>query len=292
MNEASTPIELSVVIVCIQGSISIKQTLESLVNQNTRNHLELLVLFDDRFKELFGLECDFPGVRFIHLSGQNSYAELRSQGVKQSTGRIVAVTESHCVPQSNWAENIIKQHQNPYAAVGGSVEKLTPDTVLDWAIYFADYLRYMNPLREGSVSALTDLNVSYKRTALDKIASVWQTEFHENTVHGELLKGGEILWISPNIVVQQKRNFSFRQAIQDRYTFGNILAKTRIEHATTSQRMKFILFSILIPFVQIARTITQVLSKRRWLGKYLIAFPYLVLLAFVWGFGEFLGYLE
>ena len=91
-----------------------------------------------------------------------------------------------------------------YPAIGGAVEKQTPDKTLSWAFYLADYLRYLDP-QEGPSDHLTDGNVSYKRAALEKIKHLWAEEFHENVVHAALAGNGGSLWLSPKIIVRQKR---------------------------------------------------------------------------------------
>ena len=65
-------------------------------------------------------------------------------------------------------------------------KSLVSISALNWAVYFADYLRYALPFGEGPYPTLTDLNVSYKRSDLDEIKDLWNNEFHEPEIHGAL----------------------------------------------------------------------------------------------------------
>lgn len=291
MSPKNPSLKLSIIIVVLQGSASLRRTLRALQPQYRPGTMEILVPVDDSHREVLDLQTEFPQVRFASQAGVHTYAENRSLGAREASGELVAFTEDHCLPCPDWCQQIIDTHAKDYAAVGGSVEKLSPDRLLNWAVYFADYLRYMNPIPAGSVRALTDLNVSYKRAALDTIAPIWSQQFHENQVNEALLEKGYILWFQPAMRVDQQRSFHFGQALQDRYAFGRLFASTRVEHAPLSRRLIYTAFSILVPFLQVARTTAQIVQKRRWIGKYLQAFPILFLLALVWASGEFMGYL-
>jgi len=253
--------------------------------------VEIFVITDDRTGEVSDLQEQFPTVSFLHLEGHRTYAELRAHGVKKSHGQIVALTEDHCIPEPDWCARILDAHLDSHSVVGGAVEKGVPDTTINWAIYFLDYLRYMNPLTEGESNCLTDCNVSYKRAALDEIADVWSHEFHEPDVHWALMARGESLWLSPKITVRQQRSFSLNAAIWDRFSFGRLFAVLRLKAISPISRMFYAGGSFILPFLLVGRIAAQVVRKRRALTAYIRALPALTLLATVWAGGELAGYL-
>ena len=286
----ATQNDMSVIVVPMVGQTHLTKCLDALRAQSVLPG-EMIVPFDDRLGDMANFKTSYPEFRFLKMEGRKTFAELRAYAVRQSSGSIIAITEDHCKPEPDWCANIIQLHTGTdHAAIGGVVEKETPDTALDWAFYFADYLRYSKPLPEGPVHALTDLNVTYKRDALMAIEHVWSQEFHENVVHAALKDYGETLWLSPKIVVLQKRQLGLGQAIQDRYAFGRLFGSTRVASASSFQRLKFILTSVLIPPVIVARVAANIRQKKRWTGEFIRALPALVLISSVWGWGEFLGY--
>ncbi len=288
MNNQPPPV-LSIVIVIVQDRACLMRAMGALHPQAHPTEIEVIIPVDDSRQDVLDLAAEFPEIHFERVQGKHTFAELRSAAVHQARGDIIAITEDHCIPNPNWCNQIITAHQRPVAAVGGSVEKKHPDTLLNWAVYFADYLRYMNPIGEGATNSLTDLNVSYKRAHLEKIAEIWQVEFHENQVNEALQK--DMLWLLPEMMVSQQREFSLRQALIDRYAFGRLFASTRLENTPASRRLIFSAFAVLVPFLQVIRTTRLIIQKKRFLGKYCIAFPFLFLLCTFWGIGEFLGYL-
>src|SRR5689334_18203115 len=126
---------------------------------------EFIVSYDDVRDVSPELARKFCEVQFLHASGRRTFAELRALGIQHAHGDLIAITEDHCIPRTDWCAQIIQAHAHPYAAIGGAVES-GAQTALSWAVYLCDYSRYMNPLSDGPSHQLTDCNVSYKRQAL------------------------------------------------------------------------------------------------------------------------------
>lgn len=285
--------ELSVVVVILAGGAHVGRCLETLRKQEHPPAMEVIVPHDDRRAEMAVLREQFPEVKFVRVAGERSYAELRTAGVKASRGRIVAITEDQCIPPPRWCANVIEAHRTPYAAIGGPVEKQTPDSPLNWAIYLRELGTFMPPVTEGPAHALTDCNVTYKRPALDAIASVWAHVFHEPDVHAALAQYGEsaALWLSPALLTMQQRTLRLGPALAERYAFGRLYGGLRVAAVSPARRLVLILLSPLLPVLLVARVVLGVLRKRRHIGACLAALPYITLFALVWGWGEFVGYL-
>ena len=288
--ESSSAPNMSVVVVILGGRSYLPRCLEALVQQVSGEDTEIVVPCDGRTPDLAAVRKLFPAVRFITVSGPRTYAELRALGVQESRGTIVALTEDHCTPNSDWCAQIRKAHAGPHAAVGGAVDKKESDTAVNWALYLADYGRYMSPMPEGPLHHLSDCNVSYKRSSLQAIGDVWHNEFHEPAVHEALRARGESLWFSPHVVVRQQRSLGFSEAVKDRYSFGRLFGGERVASASWLLRLFYISFSVLLPGLLTARVAQHVFRRRRCTGAFLYALPALALLNLAWAWGEFVGY--
>jgi len=291
MNTNPTPNQLSVIVIPVVGRPSIEECLQALQDQQEAPPFEIIVPHDSRLEMTAELVQKHLGASFVAHEGVRTFAELRASAVHQAAGQIIAITEDHCLPDPGWCSAIIKAHAAPHAAIGGVVDKRRPDTALGWAIYFADYLRYSTPQPEGPRSTLTDLNVTYKRIALDPIETVWSDEFHENLVHEAFLTRGETLWLSPAIRVGQGRSMSLKTAIEDRYAFGRLFASTRSSVLPNSRRLIILLASLLIPVLLVIRAAGHIRRAPQYLPEFLRSLPLLALLSLVWAWGEFMGYL-
>jgi hypothetical protein len=289
-NPLSTP-ELTVIVVVLTGEkSSLRRCLTSLTHQLGVSIPEIIVPCDENSTDFLSISAEFPDVRFLRVEGSKTYAELRAIGVRESRGRIVALTEDHCIPSPDWSAQILQAHEASHAAIGGAVNKEGPDSVLNWAFYLADYLRYARPIPEGPTNHLTDCNVSYKRESLKLIATTWCDEFHENDVHESLLARGCSMWLTPQILVYQQRSLNLRAAVRDRYAFGRLFSSTRAADFSASQRLIYSVLSLSLPVVLLSRIARQVLSKRWCAREFARSLPHLILISTVWATGEFLGY--
>lgn len=282
---------VSVVVVSLAGAPELARCLGALERQQGGGEIEVIVPYDEAHAEARTLASRYPMVRFCALEGRRTPAEVRSAGVKLARAPIVALTEDHCLPEPDWCAQILGAHTGAHAAVGGAVEKQAPDNALNWAFFFADYLRYMNPTPAGPAAHLTDCNVSYKRAALDEIQEIWNVEFHENLVHEALRARGHSLWLCPGAVVRQGREFSIASAVWDRYAFARLFASTRVESAPFSKRTLFAVTTPLLPFLLVGRIAMQITKKRRCVVPFLRSLPHIVLIASVWAWGELVGYI-
>ncbi len=284
--------ELSVIVIVLGGGTHLVRCLEALGRQQGAPAMEVIVPRDARLSDADAesLGAIFPGLRFAVVPGRQSFAALRTAGVKAARGRIVAITEDQCIPPERWCANVVAAHAAPRGAVGGPVDKQQPDKIINWAIYLRELGTYMPPVAEGPTDGLTDCNVSYRRETLDEIASVWTAEFHEPEVHAALRERGKTLWLSPAMLTYQQREIIPGPAIRERYEFGRLYGGLRVAHLSGLRRLLMIAATPLLPAMMVWRVLHGVIRKERYLGACLLALPYLILFAAVWSWGELVGY--
>src|SRR5579862_2756650 len=222
----STSMDLTVVVITLEGGRHLERCLEALARQQG-SAFDVIVAHDNTVQHAAELQQRFPWVKFLHRAGASVYAELRTAAVHQVRTRIVAITEDQCIPPIDWCANIIVDHAKAYEAIGGPVEKHRPDGPLNWAIYLRELGGFMPPLKEGPTNALTDCNVTYKRDALLGIKDVWATAFNEHEVHAALQSRGGTLWLSPKLLTFQQRSMALGPAMSERYRFGRLYGAMR-----------------------------------------------------------------
>jgi len=291
MDTASEALGLSVVVVMLGGRGYLPRCLDALQQQVGVARPEIIVPCDGSVGDLAPLRRRYPEVEFLLVEGRRTYAELRAIGFHRARGTIIALTEDHCSPDPDWCQQILKLHEAPHAAVGGAVDK-GPDGIVNWAIYLCDFSRYMNPVVEGPSAYLTDCNVSYKRGALEPLAALWVTEFHETTINWTLAGQGQSLWLSPRVIVRQRLGLTLGAALSERYRFGRLFARTRVAATPWIRRPLYAVGALVLPLVLIFRVARNVVAKHRARGRFVLALPAIMLLNTVWALGELVGYLQ
>jgi glycosyltransferase involved in cell wall biosynthesis len=287
---ATGPSELSIVVVTRGGKQYLDRCLESLTHAESNAGFEVIIPVDESLDHISTLEARYPAWKFLRTAGICSFAQLRSIGVKTATGRVVAVTEDHCLPDRNWVQAIIDAHATEPVAIGGTVEMSGTVDALNQAMYFHDYLRYMLPFASGETSMLSTANASYKMTALRAIADVWHLEFHAEVVHDALVAAGGRLWLSPDIVVNQHRDLEIEHALRDRYAFGRLSGSIHASRTSSAIRILNALLSPGRPLLMIVQLVPLILRRRRNGWRLLAALPAMVMLSTAWACGECMGY--
>lgn len=297
-------LQLTVVITVVSGKEGVRRCLTALMPQIDFAEMEVIVPFDEESKAIGELAAEFPSVNFYFvkisaaLSGSAYVREhrlfdrRRAAGLQVSRGRIVAMTEDHALPAPDWCREILKAHESSQSAViGGAIENGI-DRPLNWAWYYCDFGRYGRPFADRVVEYVSDVNVSYKRSALMEIYEVWRHAYHETTVHWALRDRGVKLELNEKIAVFQHRpKISLKSAWLERIAWGRIFAETRSRRLNILQRFGFAAGTIFLPFLLNLRIIGKMLLQQRTARQVAFTLPFAAFLLTGWSLGEFWGYL-
>jgi hypothetical protein len=280
-------------------TLQLERCLDAFRHQVDAPAMELLVTCDKRLSGVEKLQSRFPDVSFIAVDqlrtvrsgpSREHHDELRGIGIRRSRAPLVALIEDVGVPDPRWAAELVKEHSQSYAAIGGAMENAI-DRPLNWAVYFGDFGRYQNPIPHGPSPYVSDANVCYKREALQRVADAWPESYNEARVHGALASRGEILALSPDVIVRQNRlHLRLRSVLLERYVWGRSYAATRIIGVPASKRAVFAVLCPLLPFVLFLRQMKKVLDSKRNRWAFVRSSWLTLTLNVAWSYGEFIGY--
>jgi hypothetical protein len=262
--------------------------------------MEVLVTCEAHLTGIKELQRLFPYVRFIcvenfrakHSSrSREHHDELRGIGIRNTRAPLVALLQDHDRPDPHWSAELIKEHAQPYAAIGGAMENGI-DRPLNWAVYFGDFGRYQNPVPRGPSAYVSDANVCYKRAALELVADSWANGYDESRVHDALAKRGETIALAPDVIVYQHRlNLRLGPVLLERFVWGRSFAAGRLATIASPRRVIFAALCPLVPLLLLFRQFRNVLRTRRNRAAFVRALPLTALLDVAWSYGEFVGYL-
>jgi hypothetical protein len=245
----------------------------------------------------------FPDVRFIEVTQvadvvpgtpyRDHHDALRTWGIAATSGEIVALLEDHEVPAPGWAAEVMTAHAvSGDAVIGGAVDNAIPRP-LNWALCLCDFSAYLPPIAGGPSPVATDVNVSYKREALEVVAPVWRERFHERRVHEALRAAGHRIALRPAILVYQRRtDVGAVEAMIERMTWGRSYAATRADAWSAGRRVCYAAMTPVLPALLVTRIVRNVTVKHRWSAGVLAALPWVCALSAMWSLGELNGYLK
>lgn len=285
--------ELSVVIASVNGLPYPLACLEALAAQEGDIRAEVVLADCTGAATAAAVRERFPEVRLLSFAERRSVPALRAEGIRAARGRLVAVTEDHCVPRPDWYRRIVDAHRaNGWAAVGGGVENGSTDRVVDWAVYFCEYSQHMAPVPSGPSDFIPGMNVAYDMDALAPMKEVFAEGLWENFLHDRLRAAGHEIGMDPAIVVRHEKYFTVPMFLSERFHYSRSFAGMRVQDAPWRVRLAWAAATPLLPGLLVVRITVNVLRRRRHLGWFARALPLVVLFSTVWSIGELVGYLR
>lgn len=294
---------LSVVIAPIQSGEALTGALEALEAQRDAPDFEVVVPVDSSLSGAEAVRVRFPDARFIEVQGTAALSlssdlglqheaidRRRSAGLAAADGEIIALTDEFARPDPDWCARLDELHHAlPHAVIGGAIENANPRAI-NHALFLADVGRYQNPLPAGSAAFVSDLNVSYKREALEQVAPVWSTMYNETHVHdGVRAQGGE-LWLSPDPVVRVDRGpITAGHALREAFAWARLYAGRRVQETSAGKRLLLALTAPLLAPLLLFRQLRVAVTRGR-LAALVRCLPFLILIDFARALGEWTGY--
>jgi glycosyl transferase family 2 len=233
-----------------------------------------------------------PDVRWISRPGESVF-QMRSAGYEACRGEIVAVTEDHCEPASDWIDRILAAHgEHPEAiAVGGTVENGTTDHLIDWATFIVTQGPFVPPIPNGPADRIVGAaSSSYKRAVLSRRPDHGELGAIELFDTGEMRRPGDILLNDDSIRVSHHQSMGLSGTATSQFHNGRAIAGFRRREMTRGDWLRVIGFPIL-PLYRTARTVRIAWGKRLPRSIVVITIPLMTFLHYVQASGEFVGYL-
>ncbi len=283
--------ELSIVVAAWNDITLLRQCLASMQGQAEIADTEIIVASNFGCERNETIKELFAHVNCICLPESATVPQLRAAGIASAQGEVIALIEDHCTLDEKWCAEVKKAHKSSQSIVGGAVENASRERLLDWAVYFYDYGRFMLPGKAGVVSSLSGMNISYKRFVLESVGENYREGFFEAFINEQLKEQGHSLYLQPSMIVYHQKKYRMGDALIQCYHLARSFAGRRVLNDPRLKRASFIVGSLMLPVLLPARIVLTIAEKRRHLKELFLSLPHLVTLMASWSFGELCGYL-
>ena len=278
---------LSVVVATTHPWPAVRECLEILLPQCRASGAEI-ILGDATGR---GLPTPLPDalrhVRHLIRPAASVFA-LRAAATAAATGTIVAWTEDHCLPASDWCRCILQSHtlRPDAAAIGGALTNGSTSTTMDWANFLCTSGPFLPPLPARLPRVPTAANISFKRHAIP--SGPLAPGFVELILEERLWNAGLIAFDDAILVrhIQSRGWFSTAAA---HFHNGRSCTGLARKHQTSRQRWKRLALCATVPY-QILRSAAG--SRRKPGIPLLRCLPLMALLALAHTSGEVFGLLR
>lgn len=289
--EATMPLEAeiraAVVVIAYAPPDLLARCLGALREQRAgRNDIEILIVAQPshQSRTFDAVKAQFAEFIWVDATQSQNVARMRGLGVARSTAPVIALLEGDCVPAPGWFDALAQM--TPAAAVGGAIEPGDFSRGVDWAAYFAEFGRYMLPLPKRTPQ-LPGANVVYRRAALPDPQQLQADGFYETFINSSI---GDSHPTNSALVVRHERTWTLTTILATRFNHGRGFASLRTRGSSFAKRLPFMLLSIALPLVLIARVAGEPFKRRRLVARTIVTLPWIIALSVSWAAGEFAGY--
>lgn len=290
MKSQNPDIELSIIIPNLNSPM-IDQTIESLLNQNTRYVYEIIIVGLD---EINLIDLTNERIKFINTGVPTPPAIARNTGVSKSRGEMIFFIDADCIASSNWLETHMSVHQRfeTSVVVGGGVFFPASHylTLSDNVSTFHEFMVHIPP---GEKDFLPSLNLSMPKSVWD-LSGGFDASFPfpsgEDTDLTLRIKKEEIpLVFEPKAMVTHLPNrHKMSSLLQHAYRFGYCSVKSNPKYwdvISVPFPLKHWLLTILLsPLLSVYIVLKMILSEKLPL-KYWHTMPIIFLLKITWCLG-------
>lgn len=291
MSENRESVELSIVVAAPDAGPSLARCVASLRAQVSAPRAEILVIDSSR-SGLINAWPDSAGIRVFRSADEKEVPRLWQLGIDASKGRVIALLVESCVPAADWAAAVLRAQSPDWAVIGGAIDLSPTCGLVDSAIYFCRYFRYMPSFAAQSVDDLPGTNCCYKRAALDSLREEMTEGFWETFIHRQMRNRGDKLLCDPTILVRYEGSNSGGSFFRVRFLHGRRFASRRARKMNFGQRILRAIAFPVVPLVILRRIAGSLWEKRRYRARFVLCLPFLVFFLASWSVGEFVGYLR
>lgn len=220
---------LSAILPAPENLAFLERTVAALGAQRIADQMELVIVAGRPDQPLPTRWCTwFRSVQLVDRRQWTTMTDARAAGVWQARAPLVVFCEDHSFPAPAWAEALLAAHEEPWAAVGPTMDNANPETRTSWANHAIEYGPWLHPVRPGAWLHIPGHNSCYKRTVLtdygDRLSEMLEAE---SVLHWDLGRRGLQVAMAP---AARTRHLGFSRWIPSmtlRFGGGRLFAASR-----------------------------------------------------------------
>ena len=286
-------IELSVVLAAAGGGPSMRAALAAIQRGCDEPSTEVIVVMIDGSDPGDLSTNKFVEVRVAYRAAGTLTPVLWGAGLELSRGSIVAFTTDQMRVPPHWGRALCAAITGIVVGTAGPID-LDPDADAATAAAFFARFSSFTPERWPGASLVRDIpgdNAAYRREVVVRHRDLVREGFWEAEFHRRFERDGLELRIVPGACATLVGPVSFGTLVGQRFRHGREFGASRVTRHGAS-RLRLLLSAPVVPLVLLARFGRRAFAVPRNRGRFITAFPWLVVLAMWWAAGEAVGALR
>jgi len=217
--------------------------------------------------------------------------EARAAGIRAAGANVVVIAETHAIPAPDWAEILVRAHDERWVAVMPAVANANPASALSWAALLVDYGDWTLDRGPREIDNPPSYHASFKRDALLAFGPrLGQLLEPGSTLADELRRQGYRSWHEPAARIDHWNVAEPKAWIHERFLGGRLLGASRRARWSRRRTLAYLLGSPLVPAIRLRRSLPALVSSSR-AGLLPRATRSATIAGCIaWGVGEAVGY--
>lgn len=194
---------LSVVAVTRDTFRTLRPILAALSAQTIAAQLEVILVVPAAVPDQVptDLTQGFHAVQVVQVPAVGNRGAAAAHGVRVASAPIVALSENHCFPGPEWAEQSLAAHHGPWVGVGPAIRNANPESLLSRVMHNFGYGQFPAGRPACAMEELPLHNSSFRREVLDRPPEELEHLLaNERRLHRRLREVGHGLQFVPTVV--------------------------------------------------------------------------------------------
>ena len=280
---------IDVIIPSYNSKKTIVKCLDSVLNQSYKRPYKVIVVDSSNDGTDKLIKTRYTSVKLIHFNEKVFPGKARNIGLKYTTADYVAFTDTDCIVDYYWLEQITESFRTAnYDAVGGSILNGTQESIVGTLGYLNEFSFYMPGINSGPVTATATANVTYRRNIFSEYQFIENSFAGEDTVfHWVLVNNGSTLFFNSKIKVTHINKKYFFHVVKHQKEIGKGAAIARVIMKKDMILAHFpLLCLIFLPWIRLLRMKSRLfIYENKLFWKTFLFFPISYIIAFSWSWG-------
>lgn len=272
--------DVSIVIPSYNSEKHIETCLQSAIQQKTKVPYEIIVVESGNDKTAKIISEKFPTVKLIVLKQRAYPGKARNIGIKHSAGKIIACTDTDCIVDNAWVDNIYNAHKK-HDVVGGRVLNGNPSNIIGWGLFLSEFSDAIGK-KSKIIKNMPTCNITYKKKIFKNHGNFkekgWGSDYKFNA------KIKQNIYFSHDVRVKHVNRKGLITNLRHAYELGHgdaIIRKT-VKKSSLATKYKFLIPTLLlIHFGNVARKSMQ----SNYFPAFLLTSPIVFITLIAWYYG-------
>ena len=251
MSDTTEPLA-SVIIPSFNQKKVIFDALESVFKQRTDFSFEVIVVESTGDDTAALVRQRYPVVRVIELAERAYPGTARNAAIKEARGQYLAFTDTDCIVDPLWLQELVDSHRQGHDVIGGIVRNGTPFSITGTLDYLLEFSDLITPYPATDKTHFGTCNVSFQTEVFKKFGMFADQVKGSDSIYTRLLvKNGQPLFYQPKAKIWHRNRTRLGKIIRNQYELGYGAAINRHKYDLSGK--VFVRYPLLIPLLPFAK---------------------------------------